>query len=279
MLKQRIVTAIILAVLFLGALFGLPFQWFSLVVAGVIFVALWEWANLSNAGRAVSLLYYGVVAVLMAAMFLGLGFDAPAVGLEAAKMILLSGCLWWAIALLWVQGYPSSAVLWGSTAVRLLMGLFVLLPAWLALSWLAAQDGGHWLVMVVIVTVVCADIGAYFSGRAFGRHKLAPEVSPGKTWEGFGGGVVAVLIVISIVIAFSPSQRHLWLEWVIVEVAAVLAAVLGDLLESMVKRHRGVKDSGKILPGHGGILDRIDSLTAALPVFTLFYILLIHSPS
>ena len=89
MLKQRIVTAIILAVLFLGALFGLPFQWFSLVAAGVIFVALWEWANLSNAGRAASLLYYGVVAVLMAAMFLGLGFDAPAVGLEAVKMILL----------------------------------------------------------------------------------------------------------------------------------------------------------------------------------------------
>jgi phosphatidate cytidylyltransferase len=178
-----------------------------------------------------------------------------------------------------VQGYPSSAVLWGSSAVRLLMGLFVLLPAWLALSWLAAQDGGHWLVMVVILTVVCADIGAYFSGRALGRHKLAAEVSPGKTWEGFFGGVITVLVVISIVIAFSPSQRHLWLEWTIVEVAAVLAAVLGDLLESMVKRHRGVKDSGRILPGHGGVLDRIDSLTAALPVFALFYILLIYSPS
>jgi len=275
LLKQRVLTAIVLALLVLGTLFGLPAPWFALFAAGVILVAAWEWANLAAAGRWLGLAFYGLMAAAMAWMFAGLGFVEPPLHLELVKQLLLVGCAWWAVALLWVQGYPSSALLWGSTPVRLAMGMLVLLPAWLALSWLVTLEQGHWLVILVVLTVACADIGAYFCGRAFGRRKLAPEVSPGKTLEGFGGGLVLVLLVISVVIALSPSQRHLWLQWTVVEVFTVLASVLGDLLESMVKRHRGVKDSGKILPGHGGILDRIDSLTAALPVFALLYLLLI----
>lgn len=279
MLKQRIVTALALAIIFFGALFALHPRWFSLFAAAVIVLAAFEWARLSGLNTLANIGYCAVIASAMAGMAIPLGFVSPGIDLEMIKPLLLAGCMWWAVALLLVQGYPSSALLWGGRSVRAAMGFFVLLPSWLSLSWMVSQEGGDWLVIVVILTVACADIGAYFTGRAFGRHKLAPEVSPGKTREGMAGGLITVLVVISLVIAFSPSQRHLWLEWTIIELATALASVLGDLLESMVKRHRGVKDSGRVLPGHGGILDRIDSLTAALPVFTLLYILLIYSRS
>lgn len=279
MLKQRIVTAIVLAIVFLSALFALDPGWFSLLAALVILLAAFEWSRLSGL-RSVPehLAYCAFVAAAMSgiAVTLGLVFSS-AIDMERLKPLLLAGCLWWAIALLMVQGYPSSALLWGSKPVRLIMGMLVLLPAWVSLSWMINQDIGHWLIIVVIITVACADIGAYFTGHTFGRRKLAPEVSPGKTVEGFAGGVVLVLLVISMVITLSPSQHHLWWQWIVIEIFTVLASGLGDLVESMVKRHQGVKDSGRILPGHGGILDRIDSLTAALPVFTLLYILLIYS--
>ena len=276
MLKQRVITALVLAAVLLGALFGLNASWFSVFAGAVILVASREWAHLSGVGRLGANLYTVGMAALLAGLFVALGFDRQVVNLDWLLFLLLSGCSWWAVALLWVQGYPSSAILWGSRAIRLAMGIFVLVPAWLSLSWLAGLDAGHWLILVVLLTVACADIGAYFSGRAFGRRKLAPQVSPGKTLEGFAGGVLLVLIVIAGVIAVTPSQHSLALEWTIVVVATVLASVLGDLLESMVKRHRGVKDSGRLLPGHGGVLDRLDSLTAALPVFGLMYMLLIH---
>ena len=126
-----------------------------------------------------------------------------------------------------------------------------------------------------MLIVACADVGAYFSGRALGRHKLAPAVSPGKTLEGLVGGLVTVLIVAFLFLQFIPGHQDHWWQWSVIVAVTGLASVLGDLLESMVKRHRGVKDSGVILPGHGGLLDRIDSLTAALPVFSLLYLLLI----
>lgn len=276
MLKQRIITAVVLASVLLAALFGLSPIWFSLFAAGFIMIAAWEWGNLSAAGRPLALIYYVVVATSMVALVYFGGFLQESPHLELIKKILLAGCVWWAVALLWVQGYPSSALIWGSRPARLFMGLFVLIPPWLGLAWLIHQPAGPWLVVVLVLTVACADIGAYFAGRAFGRHKLAPQVSPGKTVEGFAGGVLAVVAVISVVLVLSPSQRPLWFQWGLVAVGTVLAAVLGDLLESMVKRHRGVKDSGSILPGHGGLLDRLDSLTAAIPVFTLLYILLIY---
>ena len=276
MLKQRVVTALILAAGVLSALFFLPPAWFALFAAGFLMIAGWEWGNLAAASRPVALIFYGALALIMGWLFIESGLSQNSLQAEKVKVVFLAGSVWWAIALLWVQGYPSSALLWGSTPVRLVMGLLVLVPAWLALSWLVAQQSGVWLVIVVILTVACADIGAYFAGKAFGRHKLAPEVSPGKTVEGFIGGITLVLVVMAVVLYFTPSQRHLWWQWLVLEFVTVLASVLGDLLESMVKRHRGVKDSGKILPGHGGVLDRIDSLTAALPVFALVHLLLIQ---
>jgi phosphatidate cytidylyltransferase len=276
LLKQRVLTAIVLVAALLSALFYLPAHLFALFAAAVMLIGGQEWSNLASAGRGVAMLFHGVLAAIMAVLFVLSGFHSATVDLDLIKPILLIGCIWWGVALHWVQGYPSSALLWGSTPARLVMGLLVLVPAWVSLSWLVSLDSGRWLVIMVVLTVACADIGAYFTGRKFGRRKLAVQVSPGKTLEGFAGGLVLVLVVMSVVILLNPSQRDLWWQWTIVELVTVLASVLGDLLESMVKRHRGIKDSGKILPGHGGILDRIDSLTAALPVFGLLYLLLIH---
>ena len=144
------------------------------------------------------------------------------------------------------------------------------MPAWLAMVILIHANQGEWLIMIVVLIVAFADIGAYFSGRAFGKHKLATNVSPKKTWEGLVGGVVANLIFVAVLlVTLNVDHGPMLLGLVMI---TVLASVLGDLLESMVKRHRGIKDSGNILPGHGGILDRLDSLTAALPVFTLVYL-------
>lgn len=275
MLKQRVATAIVLAALLLGAVFGLAPPWFSLFVAAVILLAAREWAHLAGAGRMLAFFYCGLVAAVMAVLFHYLGFSEQAARADEIRPLLLGGCVWWAVALLWVQGYPSSALLWGSVSVRLAMGVLVLLPPWLALSWLAALAGGRWLIILVVVTVAAADIGAYFAGRAFGRHKLAPRVSPGKTLEGLLGGLLLAVLVLAAILSINPELRTLWWQWGLVVAFTALASVLGDLLESMIKRHQGVKDSGTLLPGHGGLLDRIDSLTAALPVFALLHLLLV----
>lgn len=279
MLKQRVITALVLAVVFLGVLFGLESRWFAFLSSAALLIGAWEWGRLSSLGYLGSTLYAAFIGLLIGFAYGALGFYEFGVNPELLKPLLLSGCIWWAVAMLWIQGYPSSAILWGSSYARMLMGLFVLLPAWLGLNWLVILPGGQWLVILVILTVACADIGAYFAGRTFGRRKLAPQVSPGKTFEGFAGGVLLVLAINGTIIALNPSQHQLWLQWSLIAFATALASVLGDLQESMVKRHRGVKDSGTILPGHGGILDRIDSLTAALPVFALLYLLLILNPA
>lgn len=272
MLKQRVVTAIVIAAVFFSALFFSSPYSFSLMTAVVVVYAAWEWSNLAGfSHRLVRLIYALGLALLFIASGYMLGLsESSSLDLAAGKTLMAWLAPWWAIALLWVQGYPSSALLWGSRWVRGLMGNLVLMPAWLAMVILIHAHQGEWLIMIVVLIVAFADIGAYFSGRAFGKHKLATNVSPKKTWEGLVGGVVANLIFVALLLlALNVDQWPMLLGLVMI---TVLASVLGDLLESMVKRHRGIKDSGNILPGHGGILDRLDSLTAALPVFTLVYL-------
>ena len=271
MLKKRIITAVCLVTVFLLDLLLLPSPWFISLVALVILIAAWEWSDLSGfSGKRQRAMY--CVLVLLAGLgvlhFVGItnGFSSPEINDNNVLAVLTTAGAWWAIALLWVQGYPSSAVLWGSRWIRLVMGLFVLLPCLVGIFYLYQQSLGTWLILWVAAIVSTADIFAYFSGRAFGRRKLAKEVSPGKSWEGVAGGVLAC-----IVLAFAVSyitDKSLLLTLLVV-VPTVLSSVLGDLLESMVKRHRGIKDSGSILPGHGGIMDRIDGLTAAIPIFAL----------
>ncbi|NHN37719.1 phosphatidate cytidylyltransferase [Pseudomaricurvus alcaniphilus] len=270
-LKQRVITAIILAACFLLALFALPLSGFALALALVVMLAGWEWANLAGFEpqwqRCLYALLVGLVAAGLAYYTHLLGGEALA--LDRLRDILLLACGWWALALLWVQGYPASAVLWDRRWLKAIMGIVVLVPAWLALVYLHSQEYGQWLVVLVMVAVACADIGAYFSGKAFGKHKLAPNVSPGKSWEGFWGGLGCCLLLAAL-IGYSASGG--WLVFAVI-VPASLVSVLGDLSESMLKRQRGIKDSSQLLPGHGGLLDRIDGVTAAAPVFALAILL------
>jgi len=265
-LKQRIVTAIILAAVLLLALFYLPLPLFSAFVATVVLIASWEWANLSGLGKIPQRLVYVIATagILAAVAFFTVRHDGAQQ--EISKAILMVACVWWAVALLWIQSYPGSAAIWGTRWFKALMGFVVLVPTWLALTYIHQQPSGTWLILIVVLIVVAADVGAYFSGKAFGKHKLAAEVSPGKSWEGFWGGVLSCIILAAVLSHFVESS---FLSTLFIIIPAGLASVLGDLLESMVKRQRGIKDSSSLLPGHGGVLDRVDSLTAAAPVFAL----------
>lgn len=270
MLKQRVITALVLAIIFIVALFGLPAGYFSFFVGAIVLIGAWEWACLAGFParwqRALYALFILVV-LLLASFYLEFeGEASPNLDADAIRELLIAGCIWWAIALLLVQGYPSSALLWGHKILRLLMGLLVLIPTWVALVYVRQQEAGAWLVLLLMLIVAMADSGGYFAGKRFGKHKLASAVSPGKTWEGFAGGFIAncvLALILSLTLELSL------LLMLVIVVPTSLVSVLGDLLESMLKRHAGIKDSGTILPGHGGILDRVDGVTAAAPVFAL----------
>lgn len=263
MLKQRVITASILTAIFLLLLFVAPLAFFTLFVAVVVALAGWEWANLSGLQGSVPRVLYAALIVIAGAALSYVVLETTVIALD--NLLLVSG-LWWAIALLWVQSYPASAVLWRPVAIRGAMGFVVLLPTMVALYALRAMPNGEFLVLAVVLLVAAADIGAYFAGRAFGKRKLAPRVSPGKTWAGAVGGVVAVAVIAVIYGLLTQASISLSLA---VALPTAVASILGDLFESMLKRQRGVKDSSQLLPGHGGVLDRIDGLVAAAPIFAL----------
>lgn len=270
MLKQRVITALILAVLFIAALFGLPAGYFSFFIGAIVLVGAWEWSSLAGFPARWQRGFYAIfilAALILSASYLGFeGEASPALDLNAIRELLVAGCIWWAVALLLVQGYPSSSVLWGHKISRLVMGILVLIPTWVALVYVRQQEAGAWLVLLLMLIVAMADSGGYFAGKRFGKHKLASAVSPGKTWEGFAGGFGANCIL-AVILALTLEVSLLLM--LILVIPTSLVSVLGDLLESMLKRHAGIKDSGAILPGHGGILDRVDGVTAAAPVFAL----------
>lgn len=261
MLKQRVITAVILAAVFITILFFLPPWGFQAFVFLMFGIAAWECSNLT-----------GLTSGVLRGLFTALCMGAVAVGwqmLPAYDQLLpffTFAALWWAVALLWVQGYPASTIFWQSMPARVIIGLLTLVPAGIAVLVLHAQERGEWLVLALLLLVATADTGAYFSGRAFGKRKLAPNVSPGKSWEGVIGGLILVSLLAA---SFSLLTDGPWYQALAIALPAAAVSVLGDLLESMLKRHRGVKDSGVILPGHGGVLDRIDGITAAAPIFAL----------
>ena len=265
MLKQRVITALILVAILLAFLFA-PAVASILFFTVVVTTAAWEWAGLASLTGNSRLLYALAVAILIGLAWTLLTNQGQFDGL-AVRQVLGWGCAGWAVMLLWVLGYPGSAAIWGGAGRRAVLGLAVLLPAWVGLAYLRLETSGSWLILYVIALVACADVGAYFTGRAFGRHKMAPAVSPGKTLEGLAGGIATVLVFALLVSLFALPESATTGTFLFLSMATGLASVLGDLVESMVKRHRGVKDSGTLLPGHGGLMDRIDSLAAALPVF------------
>jgi phosphatidate cytidylyltransferase len=261
MLRIRILTAAILGAVLLLGLFLLPPHWTVLAIAVAFTLGAWEWAGLGALrGFLARSAYACAIAFLLWAAW---RFTALPVHFV---MLLVIACVWWGVAFVWLIVAPEGR----RPRLALLCGVPVLVPAFVALARLdLAGHGfvhGPELVLWLVFLVVAADVGAFFAGRSFGKRKLAPRVSPGKTWEGAIGGVVAVALVALI------GAWRFGLP-VVLSVAFGCAvgmlSVVGDLTESMFKRSVGVKDSGALLPGHGGILDRIDSVTAAAPLYAL----------
>ncbi len=263
MLKQRVITALVLIPLTLWMVFTLSTAWLAFVFGVIVLGAGYEWARLSGFDGAARWVY--VVAMAAAGLLAWFGPVLP---------VLVVGVLWWCWALYELARYEKlERGLLGSRPGRAVAGFLILVPAWLALAFLHFTDPHAPAVMLFLFLIVwLADSGAYFAGKTWGRTKLAPHVSPGKTVEGVAGGVAAVCILAVLGgIFFWHLPAWQVAVWLVIAVLSALFSVVGDLMESKAKRLAGVKDSGHILPGHGGLFDRIDGLTAAAPVFALSY--------
>jgi phosphatidate cytidylyltransferase len=260
MLRTRVLTGCILGALLLLGLFLLPPFWAVLAFGVVFSIGGWEWAGFGALRAPLARALY----TLIVAIVLGLSWRWTD---ESSRLIILLSvaCAWWVIALFWLSLAPT----WNRPVLTLICGLAVLAPAFVALARLQISEGfarGPLMVLWLVLMVCAADIGAYFAGRAFGKRKLAPRVSPGKTWAGAVGGLaMVVLVAVAGAVYFGLPP----LSIIVFGCGVGIFSVIGDLTESMFKRAAALKDSGTLLPGHGGLLDRIDSVTAAAPLYAL----------
>jgi phosphatidate cytidylyltransferase len=262
MFTTRLLTVVIALPIFLAGLLLLPQPLWALVLLPIVAIAAWEWAGLASCSRAVRI-GYAALAVLsaLAIFFLVPQTAETAVGIS---IYALSAGFWLVVAPLWLKkGWKTRNPL-----VLAVAGWIALVPMWLALVQLQPDP---WALLLFLSIVWIADTAAYVAGKRWGRRKLAPRISPGKTWEGALGAALAVgLFYLAILVGVPAVARYLEWPYGALIVAAIFAlSVIGDLFESWMKRTAGVKDSGQLLPGHGGILDRIDGLTATMPVAAL----------
>ena len=261
MLKQRILTALILIPLVVWAVLQLPTHLFAALLAVLVLMGAWEWSNLAGLESPVARVVY--VALVALALWLVWWWH----GQPVAQGVLALAFAGWLLALAWI-GRPDFAR--GNQLLKAVAGVWVLVPAWLGLVLLHARPAlGPQLVLFLMVLIWVADSGAYFADRRWGRHKLAPRVSPGKTWEGVYGALAACSLVALLGAWWMEGSPRELVSFLLICLVTILFSIAGDLLESLMKRQRGIKDSGRLLPGHGGVLDRVDSLTAAAPVFVL----------
>jgi phosphatidate cytidylyltransferase len=254
---QRVISALVIAAILLAAVFLLPAAWLVAVLCVVLLAAAWEWSALAGARVALRLLFMAVVAGLCALLWFA---SATRTGLLAC---LVAGLVFWSLALLWLVFIPHRQ----STVPVFIAGVIAISVAWMALARMAlfVPHGNLWVLYALLVVWV-ADSGAYFAGRRWGMAKLASRISPGKTWAGLWGGLLASGLL-SLVAAFACRLPVAQLLLLTVVVAGY--SVIGDLTESLCKRFAGTKDSGTLIPGHGGVLDRFDSLLAASPCLLL----------
>lgn len=275
MLKTRVITAVILLLGLLAALFLLPaFAWLAFCAA-ICAAAGWEWGALARfrPGLRIAFTVFCGAVSLLAGLAVGLGSDDPS-GLPALLPLYLASGIFWLVAMPWWLARKWQLA---SNTSGIAVGLIVLVPASLALAHL--RHLGPWVLLAALSIAWVADIAAYFAGRAFGRHKLAPAISPGKTWEGAYGAAAGVLAFGFIVVSatgFQPLTPGFVAAFIPLMLSLTAVSIIGDLFESLLKRQAGMKDSGTILPGHGGILDRIDSLTSTLPLLGLAALWLAH---
>lgn len=277
-LKTRIITAIVmLIVLYMATVWTTPFQ-FSVFVSLALLVAILEWTGLMGLqSAAAKAAYLTVFVVIMGLLASAAQIFSPVAMLSQSVVLTLTGVgvLFWLLAFWLIRHFPENTPQWATTPKTAAMGLLTLIPTWIALIQLKYLAPSGALVFALIALVSIVDIGAYFTGKALGKAKLAPKLSPGKSWAGFWGGMASCL-VLAVVLLYPLNMYVVQIDglhmaaFLVVAMVTAVFSVLGDLFESMLKRSQGLKDSGKSLPGHGGILDRIDSLTAAAPVFVFF---------
>ncbi|MCT6875076.1 phosphatidate cytidylyltransferase [Frischella perrara] len=275
MLIQRLLAALVLIPIVIAGLFFLSISNFAIVMLVIFALSSWEWAQFLHFTTKRSKSIFTILLTTLAAII----YYLPSyvyLPINIFEIILLSSIAWWSVALVLVLSYPKSVKLWGTSFFnKLLFAFFTLMPFSIAMIQLRqinyglnSYEGAYWL-LYILVLVWATDSGAYFAGRLWGKHKLAPSVSPGKTIEGLMGGV-ASSIIIGLLVYYSHFFNAPFYPFMISSVVAIFSSVLGDLTESMFKREANIKDSGHLIPGHGGILDRIDSLTAAMPIFAAF---------
>ncbi|MDH2925376.1 phosphatidate cytidylyltransferase [Nicoletella semolina] len=282
MLKERIFSAIVMIILAMVAIFWLPPLLFTLILSSLIVLGMWEWSQFAGIKSSIGRI---IVALIVASLLL-LVIMATTHSIQSTRFLtdettpwLFIGCIWWIIALALVTTYPKSASYWTkSVSAKFIFGVVTLLPFLISVLALRFYQypfnslQGTYLLLYVFLLVWGADSGAYFIGRAIGKRKLAVNVSPNKSLEGAIGGVLVAILIAVIFLQVSP--EHIFgrkigiLPFMLLSTLTVSASILGDLTESMFKRQAGIKDSSNLISGHGGILDRIDSLTAAVPVFT-----------
>jgi len=254
----RIVSAVLLGGVLLGVIVLGPPRWSALVVIAAILIGAWEWAGfLLVRSVAARIAYVLLTGLLLRGGWWLAGFPG---GLQG---VLAAAAVWWVAALAWILFAPLQGRRWAA----ILAGWLTLVPAGVALLWICLDPsyGVRWLLFVLAL-VWSADTGAYFAGRALGRHKLAPQVSPGKSWEGVAGGLLLAGLFAA---CMAPVLGKPVFSFAVLSLCVAAFSVVGDLSESMFKRHAGLKDSGRLIPGHGGLLDRIDSITAAAPLALL----------
>ncbi|MEG3789472.1 phosphatidate cytidylyltransferase [Lysobacter sp. CCNWLW3] len=276
MTRTRLLAALVMTPIAIAAILLLQTPWVMAVAAVLFLIGLWEWFDLAEIEDTLSrtVLLAANLALMVAIVWAsrsGAPEIAGAPSMVLFKIASLVGVIWWLLALFWLQRYQFASNHESyARAFKLAAGALSVIPAWCALAWIhAGQPNGHRWLLTALAIVWAADSGAYFAGRKFGRLKLAPRVSPNKTIEGLVGGVLAGVAVGIAFAAFAGAQPAQLPAVALVAFAAVLFSVVGDLFESLLKRHAGVKDSGNLIPGHGGVLDRVDGVLAALPVFAL----------
>lgn len=272
MLRQRLLTALVLVPFAVWGVLVLPAEWFRIVMAALVSMAAWEWARLGNLERPLQQAGYTLLVLVGVALAaLGLSWTP-----RTLDLLLVIGLVWWLLSLGWIARFPADDDLWVlRRGPRLLAGVVVLVVSWTAVVGLREHPfHGPAALLFLLALVWVADSAAYFAGRRWGRRKLAPAVSPGKTWAGAYGafGATFAVALIGALLLHLPVQR--WMGFLILCEVTVAFSILGDLFESLFKRRAGVKDSSGLLPGHGGLLDRVDSLVAAAPVFLLGLLLL-----
>lgn len=266
MLKQRVLTALLLLPLALAAIFALPAEWFIVLLAIIMLFGNREYARLAGlsgkfSARAMLSLQTVIFAIL---------FQFREQWNEHITIALVASCALWLLMFIRLPMFrPGTPVDGAYRAISFVTAIVSITTGWFALSWLRSQPDGSWLIMLLLLIVWSADTGAYFAGRTFGKRKLAPNISPGKTIAGLFGGLVAAPLVAFLAADLMPITSLEPNRLIPLVLVTALVSVGGDLLISLHKRTSGFKDSGNLLPGHGGILDRVDSLLAAAPFFAL----------